>query len=48
MKKGKLAVEYIAIIVLILAVVLVMILFSDKIRVEVVEGVTEFISGVVR
>ncbi len=47
-KKGKLEVEYIAIIVLALAVLLILILFSDKLRASIVEGVTQFFEEIIK
>ncbi|MEK6816111.1 MAG: hypothetical protein AABY09_00735 [Nanoarchaeota archaeon] len=47
-KQGKLEVEYIAIIVLALMVLVILVIFSDTIRQKIVEGVTTFFDEIVR
>jgi hypothetical protein len=47
-KNGKIAVEYIAIMVLALAVLLILILFSDKLREEMVKAFKNFFGDIIR
>jgi len=47
-KDGKLAVEYLAIIVLVLAVLVIMLVFSDKIRLGITEGLSNFFGDIIR
>lgn len=47
-KQGKLEVEYIAIIVLALIVLVIMVIFSDNIRQNIVDGVTTFFDEIIR
>lgn len=47
-KDGKLSVEYIAIIVLGLAVLLILIIFTDSIRNKIIDGLRRFFEDTIR
>jgi hypothetical protein len=47
-KRGKLSIEYLAVAILVLAVLFILLLFGGKIREKIIEAVTTFFSETIR